>query len=818
MRTATLATVATFALAMAAAGCSSDKTSGPTSNDVAPSAQDRATLQGELQQLATQVGTGNAQASAALQGSALAIQLIDKVTNVSVSGTLRRVPNGGVNADLVGAAAAAGTGFQAYGFQATLIHAPPTGNGQLVVSGVLAYALGAKIILTAGVPPGGPFGATAAGLLVNLPSAAWLASAGNTSSTAGQSTGACVGAPSFVTSCLFAPFQAGFNISGSAPAPISGNTATGSQQATLAQGTLRGVIITIDCALTTLCGQSASNLSIAIVSGGNQTGKEVAKQADPMVVKVSDSQNHPAANATITWTHSGGGTLGHASTTSGNDGTSSNTFILGTTAGPQSVTASVGGSSVTFQIASVAGPASLLKKASVDSASVASGSSVTIKALATDIYSNPKAGVAVTFAVQSGGGSVNPSAPVTTGADGIATAQWTVGATSGTTNNANATAPGLNQVMFSTKTVAATLSFASIWSGPVASATCGLLGDGTAYCWGGNIDGQTALGVDTNFATRPTKVPGGIHFTQMALGQSANCGLDINGTAYCWGIAQYIGVNDTSVVKRYLVPTAVSTALKFTSIASGFTSICGVSTAGDAYCWGQSAYGAIGSGDANTPASAAPVPVPQLVVGNHKYKKIVGSAGVFCGILSTATPGTSGVLCWGGEYANLGNGSQTRIGTPTLVSGSVQFVDVAMNTQSACALDAAQHEYCWGANANGELGDGTTSQHLEPVPVTGGNSFASISGNCALTAAGDAMCWGYNGNGIDGIGSVDNNPHTAPAAVVGGLKFSSLTWSGAAVCGLQKGTGHAYCWGQTQFLGAFSQQLYEPSPLPVLGP
>src|SRR5439155_364817 len=60
-----------------------------------------------------------------------------------------------------------------------------------------------------------------------------------------------------------------------------------------------------------------------------------------------------------------------------------------------------------------------------------------------DASGNPVSGVAVTFAVAPGNGTVTPTTPVTTGTDGIAAASsWTLSPTAGT-NTLTATASGL---------------------------------------------------------------------------------------------------------------------------------------------------------------------------------------------------------------------------------------------------------------------------------------------------------------------------------------------------------------------------------------
>ena len=64
---------------------------------------------------------------------------------------------------------------------------------------------------------------------------------------------------------------------------------------------------------------------------------------------------------------------------------------------------------------------------------------------------------------------------------------------------------------------AAALTFTQITSGDFHS--CGLVGDGKAYCWGLNPDGRVGDGTRMN-RSRPRAVSGALRFTQIAAGTS----------------------------------------------------------------------------------------------------------------------------------------------------------------------------------------------------------------------------------------------------------------------------------------------------------
>ena len=136
-----------------------------------------------------------------------------------------------------------------------------------------------------------------------------------------------------------------------------------------------------------------------------------------------------------------------------------------------------------------------------------------------------------------------------------------------------------------------------------------------------------------------------------------------------------------------------------------------------------------------------------------------------------------GVKCWGNNATGqIGDGTTTTRLTPVDVAGlSSSVASVSAGTGGGqphtCALTNAGGVKCWGGfNLYGELGDGTTQYSLTPVNVVGlssGVAVISAGGghSCALMNADGAKCWGHNNRGQLGIGRVGDR--LTPVDVVG---------------------------------------------------
>lgn len=195
---------------------------------------------------------------------------------------------------------------------------------------------------------------------------------------------------------------------------------------------------------------------------------------------------------------------------------------------------------------------------------------------------------------------------------------------------------------------------------------CGITTDNDAYCWGGNGFGRRGDGTTDGDSFRPVPVAGGHKFVTISTGTYSGCALTVDGDAYCWGTNGAIGADGVPASRlgtgtdndTLLVPTPVVGGHKFTDITTGKDHTCGLTAAGDAYCWGYNNAGQRGDGSDIDNANS-----PQLVAGGHKFKAISGRFEHTCAITTAGA-----AYCWGpGDLGKLGNLAGINF-VPSLIS------------------------------------------------------------------------------------------------------------------------------------------------------
>ncbi len=157
--------------------------------------------------------------------------------------------------------------------------------------------------------------------------------------------------------------------------------------------------------------------------------------------------------------------------------------------------------------------------------------------------------------------------------------------------------------------------------------------------------------------------------------------------------------------------------------------------------------------------------------------------------------------CWGyNAGGRLGDGSTTNRGIPVQVTGLTSGVTkIIASDAHSCALVSAGLK-CWGTGQYGRLGNAGTTNQTTAVDVTGLTSGVSdfvitnYSG-CALKTDGSVYCWGYNDVGQVGNGDTTQQPTPIKIINSGATKiFGSALGDVRHFCALVSGA--LKCWGK----------------------
>lgn len=352
-------------------------------------------------------------------------------------------------------------------------------------------------------------------------------------------------------------------------------------------------------------------------------------------------------------------------------------------------------------------------------------------------------------------------------------------------------------------------------------AFCALLQDETVACWGQATSGQTGRGIDAGPYAKPT--PERIAGIERIVMIRQNCALDRAGSTWCWGRAAYFTESEVTPALEWSpvklpIPPATQVASTNRLGDDGIEATTCALVEGKLLCWGSNSDGQVAVPTPGAGAIAlAPRPI-DLPAGAAVRTVVLGRA-----TLVLRDDGT--LLTWGRHPALGRTSSLTPDPYPRQVLLS-DVTDIDVSDRAACAI-AGGVGYCWGPPFYQEspyseppLTRALPAPVATPEPLvriaTSGTGRAFPERSCGVGVSGDVYCWGSNAFGQAGDGTTNPMSPSSPPVKVNGLPApaAEVRTTPLSTCALLT-NGKVYCWGDNRSGQLGIGTLGGISPTPV---
>jgi alpha-tubulin suppressor-like RCC1 family protein len=341
---------------------------------------------------------------------------------------------------------------------------------------------------------------------------------------------------------------------------------------------------------------------------------------------------------------------------------------------------------------------------------------------------------------------------------------------------------------------------------------------GIVYAAGGNSAGQ--LG-DHTTKSRPffekvdplNPIP---PVTAVAAGSNHSLALCVDGSVRAWGKNDRGQLGDSTTSDRHAPVTVLVPSIfqgdavvdykpwsETIAVAAGSRHSLALRADGTVWAWGANDEGQVGDGT----TADRHTPVAVLGVEDRALSGIIAIVAGSAYSVALRADGT--VWAWGANgQGQLGDGTTTDRPRPVLVKGLTRVSAIAARGTHTLALVGDGRVTSWGSNDTGQLGDGTTTDRPTPGPVTGPDGTGRLGEVVALAAGAgyslalraDGTVWGWGQNAKGQLGDGTTKTRLKPVEVhdvSGGGTLTGVTAiaAGAAHSMALQGLARVFAWG-----------------------
>lgn len=276
----------------------------------------------------------------------------------------------------------------------------------------------------------------------------------------------------------------------------------------------------------------------------------------------------------------------------------------------------------------------------------------------------------------------------------------------------------------------------------------------------------------------------------VSAGDVHTCAIRKGGELYCWGRDVEGQVGDGANPNPATSPRRIGTLNDWARVAGGRDHTCAIRTSGKLYCWGSDSSGQLGDGNTSSTADA-----PKRIGTLDDWSKVDSGYAHSCGIRKNGK-----LYCWGSNAdGQIGDhGASSTADAPKRVGTGADWNSVSTGREHTCGIRQNGKLYCWGGDDKRQVGDGANPDPaLYPRRIGSLDDWATVSAGeyhtCAIRKSGKLYCWGF-----DNFGQVGEGQTTIPLDVpvhIGSLDdWATVAAGNNHTCGARK-NGKLYCWG-----------------------